>query len=331
MAFRGWEKVKIKRDDGELVDGIAPLIISASRATDIPAFYAQWFVDRLNRGYVRWINPFNGKSQFISFQNVRLIMFWTKNPSPLLPLLSRIDEKKINYLFQMTLNNYESEGLELRLPPLEARIESFKLLSDKIGRERVSWRFDPIILTEKITAEVLLGRIERIGNQLAGFTKRLTVSFLTRYAKVDRNLKKAGLVLGDCDPESIQKMGEGLRRLGLRWGIEVVSCAEQIDLSDFNIHNGSCIDPVSIARNFGDDTELRRFLGLNEKIDIFGQENFTFKSGLKDSGQRKLCGCIVSKDIGKYDTCPHGCIYCYANSSVEKAMSNYRMEKMDQL
>lgn len=317
MAFRGWEKVKIKKDDGEVVEGIAPIIISASRATDIPSFYSLWFIEQLNKGYVKWINPFNGKPQYVSFQKCRLIAFWTKNPSPIIPFLSQIDEKKIRYFFQMTLNDYEKEGLEIHLPSLEERISSFRSLSSRIGPEKVFWRFDPIILTDTITPEEILGRIERIGNQLAGFTKRLTVSFLSRYVKVDRNLKKAGLVIRDLDSKSIRKIGEGLRKLVDSWGMEVVSCAEQIDMSDYGIHNGSCIDPIIVAQNFGDDPELREFLGLNIERDIFGRETFTFRTGLKDKGQRKLCRCLVSKDIGRYDTCAHGCIYCYANSSVQ--------------
>lgn len=317
MAFRGWEKVKIKKDDGEVVEGIAPIIISASRATDIPAFYAQWFIERLNKGYVKWINPFNGKSQYVSFQKVRLIVFWTKNPSLIIPLLNKIDEKEIRYFFQMTLNDYEKERLEIHLPSLEERIGSFRSLSRRVGPENVFWRFDPIILTDTITPEELLGRIERIGDQLAGFTKRLTVSFLCRYAKVDRNLKKAGLTIRDPDSKSIKKIGEGLKRLTSGWGMEVVSCAEQIDMSDYEIHNGSCIDPVVVAQNFGDDPELKKFLGLKVERDLFGRDRFIFRTGLKDNGQRRLCRCLVSKDIGRYDTCAHGCIYCYANSSVQ--------------
>jgi len=317
MAFRGWEKVKIKKDDGEVVDGIAPIIISASRATDIPAFYSQWFLERLNKGYVKWINPFNGKPQYVSFHKCRLIVFWTKNPSPIIPLLNIIDEKKIRYFFQVTLNDYEKERLEIHLPSLEKRIRSFRSLSGRIGPQNVFWRFDPIILTDTITPEEILGRIEQVGNQLSGFTKRLTVSFLSRYVKVDRNLKRAGLVIRDPDSKDIKKIGEGLRKLSHKWGMEVMSCAEQIDMSEYGIHSGSCIDPIVVAKNFGDDPELKEFLGLNIERDVFGHETFTFRSGLKDSGQRRLCRCLVSKDIGRYDTCAHGCIYCYANSSVQ--------------
>lgn len=324
MAFRGWEKVKIKKDDGEVVDGVAPVIISASRATDIPAFYSQWLMERLNKGYVKWINPFNGKPQYVSFQKTRLIVFWTKNPAPIIPLLSAIDRKNIRYFFQVTLNDYEKESLETCLPSLEKRIETFRDLSARIGPENVFWRFDPIILTDTITSEELLGRIERIGNQLAGYTKRLTVSFLSRYVKVDRNLKKTGLVIRDPDSKSIIKIGERLRKLSSTWGIDVVSCAEKIDLSDYGIHNGSCIDPIVIAQNFGDDPELKEFLGLNIERDVFGRESFTFRTVLKDSGQRRLCRCLVSKDIGRYDTCAHGCVYCYANSSVQKTTKDLK-------
>ena len=141
---------------------------------------------------------------------------------------------------------------------------------------------------------------------------------------MDRNLKKAGLVIRDPDSKSIKKIGEGLRRLSSGWEMEVVSCAEQIDLSGYGIHNGSCIDPIVVAQNFGDEPELKEFLGLNVERDIFGGERFTFRTGLKDSGQRRLCRCLVSKDIGRYNTCAHGCIYCYANSTMQETVKNLR-------
>lgn len=323
MVFKGWEKIKIKKVSGEVVDGIAPVIISASRSTDIPAFYAQWFIEQLNKGYIKWINPFNGKPQFVSFDKTHLIIFWSKNPSPIIPLLDELNKRDIRYLFQITLNDYEAEKFERHLPPLSDRIETFKLLSRLIGKENVLWRFDPLILTTSITPEILIERIMRIGNEVSAFTQRLTISFLTRYLKVCRNLQKAGIILREFDQRSIDKIGRELNSLRAKWGIEIVSCAEQVDLSAYNIHNGSCIDPFIIAKNFGEDPELNKFLGLTIQNGLFGQ-SYTFRTDLKDPGQRELCNCIVSKDIGMYNTCPHGCVYCYANSSFEKARENYR-------
>ena len=134
MAFRGWEKEKLTLPDGNVVDASCPVIISASRATDIPAYFSTWFRNRLEAGYMRWTNPFNANQvQYVSFSRTRVIVFWSKNPKPLLRYLPQIDEVGINYYFQFTLNDYEAEGLEPNVAPLSKRIEIFKRLSDKIN------------------------------------------------------------------------------------------------------------------------------------------------------------------------------------------------------
>ena len=155
-----WQKVKIQRDNGLIADAQAPVIISASRSTDIPAFYADWFFHRLEKGYCAWTNPFNGVQSYVSFQNMRFVVFWSKNPRPLLPLLHKLDERGIGYYIQYTLNDYVKEGLERGVPPLDERIDTFKRLVDQIGFGRVIWRFDPLMLTDRITTDDLLKKIE---------------------------------------------------------------------------------------------------------------------------------------------------------------------------
>lgn len=331
MAFKGWDKVKITKESGDIVDGIAPVIISASRSTDIPAFYSQWMLKRLRKGYVQWHNPFNGKPQYISFEKTRLIVFWSKNPAPVFPLLDELNKGGIHYLFHITLNDYEKEKMEPGVPALNERISSFKQLSSQIGKDNVIWRYDPIILTNDLTEEMVLERIERIGDEIAPYTFRLIISFLSLYEKVGRNLKKTGIQARKPNPVQIESIGSTLRRLCTRWGIDIQTCAESVDLSRYGIHNGSCIDANVIANNFGQDPVISSLLGLRISEDLFGQSHVTVSSGLKDSGQRSLCKCIVSKDIGRYSTCPHGCIYCYANTSVEKAIKNYNMGIIDTL
>lgn len=137
-------KIQLETDAGLFVDAQAPVIISASRATDIPAFYAKWFINRLKAGYVIWHNPFNQQPMYVSFKNCKVIVFWTKNPKPLIPLLHKIDQAGLHYYFQFTLNDYMKERLEPNVPPLDARIKMFKELSNPIGKEKVIWRFDPI-------------------------------------------------------------------------------------------------------------------------------------------------------------------------------------------
>ena len=150
-----WNKTKIGIQSGEVVEAQAPLIISASRSTDIPAFYADWFVSRLKEGYIKWKNPFNGVPLYVSFQNARLIVFWSKNYKPMMKHLDYLNDKGLNYYFQFTLNDYDAEKLEPQVPNVQARINTFIELSEKVGKEKVVWRFDPLILTDKIGVDEL--------------------------------------------------------------------------------------------------------------------------------------------------------------------------------
>ena len=131
-------------DDGVIVKAQTPIIISASRSTDIPAFYADWFFHRLERGHSAWINPFNGIKSYISYSKARLIVFWSKNPEPLIPYLEVLERKNINYYIQFTLNDYEAELYENGVPPLTKRIDTFKKLVNKMGRGKVLFTFSSL-------------------------------------------------------------------------------------------------------------------------------------------------------------------------------------------
>lgn len=334
------EKVKITTDTGETAEAVAPVIVSASRSTDIPSFYARWFFDRLSKGYCVWYNPFNRKKVYVSFRNTRVIVFWTKNPGPIMPFLTKLDEMGIHYYFLVTLNDYEKEGLEPGVPSLRRRIETFKELSRMIGKERIIWRFDPLILTPELTVRELMTRIWYLGNQLKGYTEKLVFSFadVCRYKKVqDSLIRETGLFTMDTvsraefSPAQIQeaafclsKMRDAWKEKG--WSIQMATCAETVDLSEFGIEHNSCIDADLIERLFGDDRELVYYIHT-EKLpvpDLFGSvpEIPPERKNLKDPGQRKACGCIISKDIGMYNTCRHLCVYCYANSSRELVLRN---------
>ena len=182
----------ITTDSGEQVEALAPIIISASRSTDIPAFYAKWFFNRLAKGYCVWYNPFNRRKMYVSFERCKAIVFWTKNPKLILPYLHELDRRGIHYYFQFTLNDYVSEGFEPNVPSVTQRVETFRELSEMIGKERVIWRFDPLIMTPSITPRVLLSRIWKIGNLLKGYTDKLVFSFVDvkAYRKVQNNLIK---------------------------------------------------------------------------------------------------------------------------------------------
>lgn len=318
----------------------SPVIISASRSTDIPAFYAKWFINRLAAGYCVWYNPFNQKPMRISFDKTKVVVFWTKNPEPLIEYLPELDKRGIRYYFQFTLNDYETEGFEPNVPSLEQRIETFKRLSSLIGKDKVIWRFDPLILTDTLTPRKLLTKIFHIGNKIKGYTDKLVFSFIDvkAYRKVQNNLVKETSFFTKENVENAEpslkqqeELVEGLAKLreywkAEGWSIELATCGEEVDLEKYEIKHNRCIDGELMERIFSDDKELIYYLrtGKLPEPDIFGMiPNLPLKGkNLKDKGQRKVCGCMVSKDIGMYNTCRHFCVYCYANTTKELVLKN---------
>ena len=334
------DKVLITTDSGEKVEAVAPVIISASRSTDIPAFYAKWFFNRLAKGYCTWINPFNQQKQYISFSKCKVIVFWTKNPEPIIPFLHILDEMCIHYYFQVTLNDYVKEELEPNLPSVEKRIDTFKKLSNLIGPDRIIWRFDPILLSSAISPRSILSKIWKIGNELKGYTNKLVFSFvdIKAYRKVKNNLVKETSLFtkenveeGEGSDTQRNEIIEGLCKLRKiwkeeGWDLTMATCAESLDLEKYGIEHNRCIDGELMERVFGDDKELVYYLrtGKLPEPDLFGEipEIPETSKNLKDKGQRKLCGCMISKDIGMYNTCRHFCVYCYANTSKNVVIEN---------
>ncbi len=305
------QTISVRNDNGTEVIAHAPLIISASRATDIPAFYTDWFFRRLEKGYVRWRNPFSVQDSYVSFDNTRFIVFWSKNPAPLLPQLSTLKERGIGCYIQYTLNDYETEGLEPNVRPLQQRIETFRRLVDVLGFGAVVWRFDPLILTDRINIDTLIEKIAHIADALVGYTEKLVFSFadIESYKKVSRNLRQSCINYREWDEDSMREFASRLSAMNRNnWNFRLATCAERIDLSEYGIEHNRCIDPELISRRAPDDAILQNFL-YNAKT---------------DNGQRKACGCITSKDIGAYNTCPHGCLYCYANTFPASAFENYK-------
>ncbi len=334
------ERIQISRQNGEVVDGVAPVIISASRSTDIPAFYAKWFINRLKAGYCVWYNPFNQKPMYISFAKTKAVVFWTKNPEPLIPYLPELDKRGIHYYFQVTLNDYVNEGFEPNVGPVEHRVAVFKRLSDQIGKEKVIWRFDPLIVTPNLTVRQLLTKVYHVGNQLKGYTDKLVFSFIDvrAYRKVQNNLiKETSFFTRDtvdfAEPSGnyLEKLVDGLAKLrdhwkSEGWNITLATCGESIDLEKYGIKHNRCIDGELMERLFPEDKELVYYLrtGKLPQPNLFGgiPEIPPDRKDLKDKGQRKVCGCMISKDIGMYNTCRHFCVYCYANTNKEIVIKN---------
>ena len=333
-------QIIITTDDGRQVEAIAPVIISASRSTDIPAFYAKWFFNRLAKGYCVWYNPFNQQPMYVSFKNCKVIVFWTKNPAPIFPYLPELDKRGIHYYFQITLNDYEQERFEPNVPSVEERVETFKTLSNLIGKEKVIWRFDPLIITPNVGPKELLTRIWNVGNKLKGYTDKLVFSFVDvkAYRKVQNNLIKETMSFTKEDVKNAEanhsqriELVEGLKKIREAWAkdgwnMTMATCAEDIDLDAYEIEHNRCIDGELMKRIFADDEELIYYLhtGKLPERDIFGEiPPLPQKTkDLKDKGQRKICGCMISKDIGMYNTCKHFCVYCYANTSRTVVNSN---------
>lgn len=273
------------------------MIISASRRTDIPAFYNQWFFNRLKQGFVMVRNPMN--PQLVSKislnpQLIDCIVFWTKNPQNMMKHLDQL--KDYHYYFLFTITSYGPE-LEKYLPPKDEVIETFIELSCKIGKEKLIWRYDPVLITDTIDEEYHYYHFEYIARKLHPYTERCIISFLDMYKKCERNLK--GFNIKELDTGEMVQLAGRLNQVAERCNIEMVTCAEEVDLSPQGISHGKCIDDQLISRITGANLEVK-----------------------KDKHQRKTCRCVESIDIGAYNTCCHMCLYCYANSDARVVQKN---------
>jgi DNA repair photolyase len=285
------------------------VIISASRRTDIPAFYGEWFMNRIKDGFFVSVNPFNSKmvkKYSLSKKDVDVIVFWTKNPKPLIKDLDELNSEGYNYYFQFTLNDYP-KVFEPNVPPIENRIETFQELSLKIGPQKVIWRYDPIIISSITPVTYHLEKLEFISQKLRGFTERIIISFMDYYGKVKHRVKKLGEkekikfrdIIEDDYRTDLYDLVKSVKSISLKTNLRTFTCAEMIDLDDLGIEHGSCID-IELIRNLFNIHKIFR----------------------KDKNQRKECLCGESVDMGMYDTCRFQCNYCYANSSPKKIMNN---------
>lgn len=265
------------------------MIISASRRTDIPAFYSRWFFNRLEQGFVMVRNPMNPFMirKIDLYPNlVDGIVFWSKNPRPMMDRLDLL--KPYPFYFLFTITPYGPD-LEKNLPAKEQIIDTFIELSQRIGREKVIWRYDPILLSDRIDDDFQRRSFEYMASRLHSYTERCIISFLDMYKKCERNLK--GFNIKILDSDDMRRLAKILGEIARQYNLEIVSCAEEMDLQEMGINHGKCIDDELLSRICG------RRLALK-----------------KDPHQRKTCRCVESIDIGTYDTCPHHCLYCYANS-----------------
>lgn len=277
------------------------MILSVSRRTDIPAFYSEWFFRRIREGLVCVRNPMNAHQISkidISRDVVDCIVFWTKNAAPMLDSLEELCG--YDYYFQFTINNYEKDA-EPHIPELSQRLETFMRLSEKLGRERVIWRYDPIFFSDKYTPEYHLKSFEKIASVIGGHTEKCVFSFVDIYPRKNgESLNR--LNFRQLPYEELDGFAGELSRIGKSAGLILATCAEEINLAKHGIEHNSCIDKSLIER----------ITGASLKIG--------------DDNQREHCRCIKCDDIGSYDTCPHGCVYCYANfrpQTVSEKLKSY--------
>jgi len=280
------------------------MIISASYKTDIPTFYGPWFMERLRAGYCKVLNPYNSKTQtvLLTKEAVEGIVFWTKNVGPMMKYLPEISDMGFPFVIQHTITGYP-RALETSVTDAAKAIAYVRQIAERCGQRCVVWRYDPILFTDLTSAQWHISNFSMLARQLSGLTDEVVVSFATFYQKTQRNLEKAAKENGFrwSDPARTQKV-EILSRfveISAAHGLQLTVCAQPENLVP-GAKEAHCIDAQRLA-------ELR---GAPIKA--------------KFHGNRPGCECAEARDIGEYDTCPHGCVYCYAVRDPDLAHRRHR-------
>ena len=274
------------------------MILNTGLRTDIPGFFSEWFYNRIEEGFVYVRNPYV-KNQIYSYrldpELIDCIIFCTKNPKPMFENLEKID--KFNQYWHITITHYEKE-IEPNVPPMNDVLESFKYLSKKLGKENVTLRYDPIFINEKYTLEKHIESFEYIANSLSDYTTEAIISFIDLYEKTKRNFPKAREVTKD---ERL-KIGKEFARIGNENNIRIKTCVEGTELDKFGIDSSGCMTKEVIER------------AINKNLNI-----------PKQKARNGECYCLLNNDIGEYNTCGHGCLYCYANSNKRLVKRNLKL------
>lgn len=279
-------------------------VISISRRTDIPAFYTEWLLNRIQAGYATYVNPYSREAYSISLmpQAVIALVFWTKNAGPLIPHLRELSDRGYHFYFHYTITGHP-KSLERNVIPLEEAVHQFKDISRLYTPDHVQWRFDPVMLTDGLDARYYSVIFERIASSIEGYTYRCYMSFAEPYKKVLKNFHKAGITYDDPPVEQKREVAGGLAKIAADHGMSLMACCSD-ELLMQGVQKARCIDPEIIKR-----------------ISPHGI------GSLQPSPTRKDCGCYKSYDIGAYDTCIHRCLYCYANSDIKRSTKNHRLHR----
>ncbi len=288
------------------------MIISASYKTDIPTFYGEWFMNRLQEGYCKMVNPYGRQVYKISLtkEYVDGFVFWTKNIGPFLKYLPKVYERGYPFIVQHTINGYPRK-LEYRVINYAHTIEHLKRLSGEYGSLVVVWRYDPIIISSLTPVDWHRQNFETLARSLEGTTNEVVVSFAQIYKKTRRNMDWAAKEFGFTwdeheaiseSPENVHSLVTDLARIGASYGIQLKICSQKDYIIPGVVEEARCVDADRLER-----VSNKSILGKS-----------------RQKGNRKECGCFASKDIGEYDTCPHGCVYCYAVQNRELALSRFK-------
>ncbi|MBQ4573837.1 MAG: DUF1848 domain-containing protein [Clostridia bacterium] len=272
------------------------MLLSASRRTDIPCHFADWFMQRIREGFVLTRNPMNHAQLSripLSPDIVDCIIFWTKDPAGILPHLDEFDERGYRYYFQFTLTPYDSD-IEANLRPKDKIEQSFIALSKRIGSKSIVWRYDPILVNDSIDLAYHAYHFNRLCELLSPYCQSVTISFLDFYAKLHSSL------LRPITEDEIVNLASMIADTARTYRLPVHACCEKLDLTPYGIAPAACIDKAMIEQICESPLKLS-----------------------PDKNQRPGCGCCESVDIGAYNTCINGCIYCYANNSPSAAVRRY--------
>jgi hypothetical protein len=278
-----------------------PEIVSASRRTDIPAFHARWFAERMRAGFCEWRHPYTAEVRHVPLrrEDVLAIVFWTRQPGPLMRHLAAYRASGFPMAFQFTVTGY-GPPLESHNPPEGTALRRFGELARLLGPEAVLWRYDPILLGGAMTPAWHVARFARLAARLEGMTRRCTFSFVDFYGKTERNLAKVEAATGIRFERPGERTKRGLARelaaIAAERGMRFLSCCDDSLLGD-GVEKSRCVDPDVVAAVSGGAVP-----------------------DLPACPTRKDCGCVRSVDIGVYDTCAFGCAYCYATASRAAAL-----------
>ncbi len=281
-------------------------IISCSRRTDIPAFYSEWLMQRLRAGSAAYPNPFSRQVHSVSLrpEDVHSIVFWSKHYAPLLPHLDELDERGYRYYFHYTITG-APRSLEPHAPPWEHSVAVFRALAARTTPRQVLWRFDPIVFGDELGPECYTRRFREIATALAGATERCYFSFASYYGKVKRRMEQAGIRYADPPLAEKHALVAALAGIAGDCGIGLYACCQEALVAG-RVQKAHCVDGDLLAQLFPDRPHVAELRPTREQ-----------------------CGCFASRDIGMYDTCPFGCVYCYANQNHAAAQERFKAHTSD--